>query len=52
MNFELKGSGLEVLPSCCPSLKALRLEELRHLTDCFLPALQQHMVCCEGMHDS
>jgi hypothetical protein len=44
-DFSLKGPGLEVLPRCCPSLKALRLRQLMDVTDCFLPVLQHLAVC-------
>ncbi len=50
--FTLEGPGLEVLPRCCPSLKALRLRQLLDLTDCFLPALKHLTVCCAGMYGS
>ena len=43
-NCALEGPGLEVLPRCCPSLKALHLKHLPNLADCFLPALQQSEV--------
>ena len=48
----LFGSGLEVLPRCCPSLKALRLKLLLHLVhyEHFLPTLQQISVGCASMH--
>jgi hypothetical protein len=40
-NCALEGAGLEVLPRCCPSLKALHLKHLPNLADCWFPALQQ-----------
>ena len=47
-DVDLQGSGLEVLPRCCPFLKTLRLQQLPSLTDCFLPAVQQLAVRCTG----
>ena len=51
-DFKLNGPGLEVLPRCCPSLKALRLKQIPFLFAYFLPDLQHLAVSCSGVHGS